>query len=88
MCACWRRPEAYLVIGVRKAISTFARLGNVGGGLRKLKRDLEIGAWKRKYGDLLAVQNIDLGYRIVVCDMQSPNPYEAPAGRADQSGVA
>ena len=73
MCAYWRRPEAYLDAGVRKAISTFARIGDVADGLRALKRDLDSGAWKKKYSGLLRAERKDLGYRIVVRDIRSPN---------------
>ncbi len=64
--AYWRRPHAYLDAGVRTAISTFAKLHDLGRGLDRLRRDLEDGSWTRRYGDLLDQPEIDLGYRIVV----------------------
>jgi len=64
--AYWRRPYAYLDAGVRSAISTFAKLHDVGRGLDRLRRDLEDGSWARRYGDLLDQPEIDLGYRIVI----------------------
>ena len=64
--AYWRRPHAYLDAGVRSAISTFAKLHDLGRGLDRLRRDLEDGSWARRYGDLLDQPEIDLGYRIVV----------------------
>ena len=64
--AYWRRPHAYLDAGVRSAISTFAKLHDLGRGLDRLRRDLEDGSWTRRYGDLLDQPEIDLGYRIVV----------------------
>ncbi len=64
--AYWRRPHAYLDAGVRSAISTFAKLHDLGRGLDRLRRDLEDGSWTRRYGDLLNQPEIDLGYRIVI----------------------
>ncbi len=64
--AYWRRPHAYLDAGVRSAISTFAKLHDLGRGLDRLRRDLEDGSWARRYGDLLDQPEIDLGYRIVI----------------------
>lgn len=67
--AYWRRPHAYLDAGARGAISTFAKLHDVGRdleGLARLRRDLEDGTWERRYADLLSRSEIDLGYRIVI----------------------
>lgn len=64
--AYWRRPHAYLDPAVRAAISSFARLGDVDDGLRRLARDLETGAWSARHGSLLALASLDLGYRLVV----------------------
>lgn len=64
--AYWRRPEAYLDDGVRAAISTFARLGDPGPGLARLRRDLADGTWRRRHGAVLARAELDLGYRVVV----------------------
>jgi len=69
MGAYWRRPHAYLDAGVRGAISTFAKLHDVGGdldGLARLRRDLDDGTWERRHGELLTRSEIDLGYRIVI----------------------
>ena len=38
----------------------------LGGVLFALARDLESGAWHRRYADLLALDSCDLGYRLVV----------------------
>lgn len=62
----WRRPHAYLDAGVRSAISVFSRIGTVEPGLSMLRADLESGAWRRQYGDLLNRSTLDLGYRLVV----------------------
>ncbi len=66
MCAYWKRPDAYLNVGVRAAISTFARMPDIKAGLAQLKSDLSSGAWVKKYGNLLNKSSLDLGYRLVV----------------------
>jgi SAM-dependent methyltransferase len=66
LCSWWRRPEAYLDPGVRSAISTFPRLENVEPRLRLLRRDLESGDWRRRYGELLELEQMDYGYRVLV----------------------
>lgn len=64
--AYWRRPEAYLDSGVRGAMSTFAKLGEIEPGLAHLRRDLADGTWIRHHGYLLSLSELDLGYRLVV----------------------
>ena len=64
--AYWRRPHAYLDSGVRSAISTFSKIGDVTSGLARLRRDLEDGTWERRYGTLLRQAAVDLGYRLVI----------------------
>jgi SAM-dependent methyltransferase len=64
--AYWARPHAYLDPGVRGAISTFSRIGDVDGGLTRLRSDLEDGAWHRRHGHLLKRSELDLGYRLIV----------------------
>jgi SAM-dependent methyltransferase len=64
--AYWRRPSAYLDPDVRRAISTFSKIGDVEPGLARLRRDLDDGTWTRRHGDLLSQSEIDLGYRLVV----------------------
>lgn len=66
MCAYWRRPAAYLDPGVRRGISTFAKLGDVGQALKRLERDLKDGTWHKRYGDILQQESLDLGYRLIV----------------------
>jgi SAM-dependent methyltransferase len=68
MCAYWRRPEAYLDAGVRHAISTFARIDETPPGLTQLRADLADGTWAQRYGDLLAHDMMDFGYRVVIAD--------------------
>ena len=64
--AYWRRPHAYLDPGVRGAISTFAKIGDVDSGLTRLRGDLADGTWERRYGHLLGKSELDLGYRLVI----------------------
>ncbi len=66
LCAYWRRPERYLDPLARRAISTFAKIGDVGPGLARLAADLESGAWEERYGALLDRESLDSGYRLVV----------------------
>ena len=62
--AYWRRPYAYLDPGIRSAISTFSKIGDVESGLARLRGDLEDGTWARRYGHLLRQSELDLGYRL------------------------
>ena len=66
LCAYWRRPEAHLDPRVRAAISSFWAVGDVSDALARLERDLESGAWTKRYGDLLDLDSRDCGYRLVV----------------------
>ncbi|HEX6652399.1 MAG TPA: hypothetical protein VF072_06630, partial [Thermoleophilaceae bacterium] len=68
--AYWRRPHAYLDPQVRAGISVFALMepASVDTGLARLRRDLESGAWERNHADLLELQELDLGYRLLVRD--------------------
>jgi SAM-dependent methyltransferase len=68
LCAYWRRPEAYLDAYVRGGISSFARI-DCEPGLAKLRADLESGRWRQRHGHLLALDALDLGYRLVTCEM-------------------
>ncbi|MEM8694637.1 MAG: class I SAM-dependent methyltransferase [Pseudomonadota bacterium] len=64
--AYWRRPAAYLDSQIRKGMSSFWAIDDVEAGLARLAGDLETGAWKRRYGDLLERSECDLGYRLVI----------------------
>ena len=63
--AYWRRPAAYLDPSVRRGISTFSKVANPEVGLARLRRDLQSGAWHRRYGHLLQQGSLDLGYRLI-----------------------
>lgn len=66
--AYWRRPERYLDPDARAAISGIALLppAAVRRMATALAADLESGAWARRHGDLLGLDEMDLGYRLVV----------------------
>jgi SAM-dependent methyltransferase len=66
--AYWRRPAAYLDARIRSGISSFWAIPNVEEGLRTLARDLETGAWERRYTELLERDAYDAGYRLVVAN--------------------
>ena len=66
--AYWRRPEAYLDPAVRANISVFrlAPPDVVESMLASLRADLESGAWARRNADILELDELDLGYRLLV----------------------
>ena len=66
--AYWRRPEAYLDPGVRASIFGLDHLDEtvVRPAIERLAADLASGDWDRHHGHLRALQEIDLGYRLVV----------------------
>ena len=66
--AYWRRPDFYLDADRRGAMSTFARI-DAGPGLAKLRADLSSGRWAERNGHLLALEALDLGYRLVCCEI-------------------
>ena len=67
-CAYWRRPEAYLDPGVRGAISGLALLpaSLVEPAMDRLAADLRSGAWHERHADLLELEEMDHGYRLVI----------------------
>jgi SAM-dependent methyltransferase len=69
--AWWRRPAAYLDPAVRDGISVFAAVGPeaTAAAVDRLERDLRDGTWERRNADLLARDELDLGYRIVTAEL-------------------
>lgn len=63
--AFWRKPEAYLSMEIRLAMSTFHKISNVEEGVLKLKNDIDSGEWERKYGYLLNQESLDLGFVVL-----------------------
>ena len=68
LCAYWRRPESYLDAGIRGGMSSFARI-DPEPGLARLRADLSGGRWTERNRHLLALDSLDLGYRIVRCEI-------------------
>jgi SAM-dependent methyltransferase len=66
--AYWRRPEVYLDPVARGSMSSFARI-DAEDGLKRLARDVESGAWAARYGDLLKLDTLDVGYRLLVWEL-------------------
>jgi SAM-dependent methyltransferase len=64
----WNRPESYLDPDVQAGISCFAQLDadTLSRGMARLEVELDNGTWDAKYGDLRALDEYDLGYRIIV----------------------
>jgi len=65
--AYWRRPEAYLDSDRRSVMSSFSRI-DAGRGLESLRADLESGRWADRNRHLMALDALDLGYRLVSCE--------------------
>ena len=70
--AYWRRPATYLDAGARGAISAFAKLRDVDTRLARLRADLADGTWEARHGELLALPELDIGYRLIVAPRGSP----------------
>jgi SAM-dependent methyltransferase len=70
--AFWRRPEAYLDPVVRAGISTYALVdpADRDEGLGRLRADLESGAWAARHADVVARDELDLGYRLIVTELR------------------
>ena len=65
--AYWRRPQVYLDATARRSMSSFARI-EAGEGLRRLAGDLESGVWRERNADILTLDALDIGYRLLVWD--------------------
>lgn len=66
--AYWRRPEFYLNAEIRGAMSAFARI-DAEAGLARLRADLSSGRWAERNRYLLTMDTLDLGYRVVCCEI-------------------
>jgi hypothetical protein len=73
--AFWRRPAAYLDPAVRAGISVFHMLdeAHVESAMQQLADDLRSGAWAERNRDLLALEELDLGLRLVVGEKDELN---------------
>jgi SAM-dependent methyltransferase len=67
-CAYWRRPRALLDPWVWRQMSALALIPDADRerGMRALRADLDTGAWDRRWGHLLALDELDLGFRVVI----------------------
>ena len=65
--AYWRQPEAYLSNSIRSAMSGIALTNPrvVERGMKRLQADLASGAWRTRNSELLEMDELDLGYRMV-----------------------
>ena len=64
--AFWRRPESYLDPGIRAGSSSFWSIEGDELALQRLKEDLASGEWHRRHADLLELDALDAGYRVVI----------------------
>jgi SAM-dependent methyltransferase len=71
MHAYWRRPHADLDPQVRAGISVFQLLdrAEVDRAVERLAADLASGEWERRNRDLLDLDELDLGYRLVIAEV-------------------
>jgi SAM-dependent methyltransferase len=71
LCACWRRPQAYLDPQVRAGISTFSTVDAVAikRALSNLEADLKLGEWQQRNANILDKREADFGYRLIVKDL-------------------
>ena len=71
LAAFWARPEEYLDPRRRAAMSGFAQIPAeaIESGLERLKRDIQNGAWDRRFGELRTQQSLDAGYRLLIADV-------------------
>jgi hypothetical protein len=76
----WRRPSTYLDAGARGAISTFTKLADVAPGLWRLRTDLADGTWERRHAPLLALSQLDIGYRLIIASKDRERPQIDCAG--------
>jgi SAM-dependent methyltransferase len=71
--AYWRRPRAYLDPRIWRPMSALALIPDADriAGMRHLRADLDSGEWHRRWGHLLARDELDLGYRVIATRVES-----------------
>jgi len=71
--AFWARPHAYLDPRVRAGISVFARLepAEVEAAMACLRADLDSGAWNERNAELAGLDELDLGFRLLIAELGS-----------------
>jgi ubiquinone/menaquinone biosynthesis C-methylase UbiE len=67
----WKRPEAFLDPEVQRTNSAMAQLDpeQLQDGLLRLRQDLLTNLWAKRNSDLAGLTELDLGYRLVICDV-------------------
>jgi hypothetical protein len=72
--AFWRRPDAYLDAAVQSGISLFHLLdeAHVVSAMQQLADDLASGAWAERNSELLELDELDLGLRLIVWEKDAP----------------
>jgi SAM-dependent methyltransferase len=68
--AYWNRPEAHLDPAVMASMSWTAQMppAELQQGLDALAADVESGAWDERHGHLRQLDELDLGYRLVIAE--------------------
>jgi SAM-dependent methyltransferase len=68
--AYWRQPAAYLQEPVRRGSSVWARVGVAAEQrvVAALTNDLQSGAWAQRNAELLELESIDLGARLLIAE--------------------
>ncbi len=69
LAAFWKRPEVYLDLTARNAMSTFSKVENVAPRIEMLREDIETGRWAVRNSKLLELPEADLGYRIITAEI-------------------
>lgn len=67
--AFWRRPEVYLDERARAGMSSLALVEPSDPRLARLRADLESGRWADEHGALLGLDALDIGYRLIVAEV-------------------
>lgn len=69
--ALWARPELVLADEIRASTSGFARMdaAQERSAIAELRDDLESGAWDERHGHLRETDELDVGLRLVVCEL-------------------
>lgn len=65
--AYWRRPAAYLDPEIWRPMSALSMIPDSDreAGMQHLRADLDSGEWHRRWGQLLELDQLDLGYRVI-----------------------
>jgi SAM-dependent methyltransferase len=71
LCGAWMRPLSYLDETVRANISSFALLdpATLAAALARLEQDVADGTWAERNADLIARDEADFGYRLLVAEL-------------------